>query len=226
MDLKEFREETLPPKEIYGFEWTQHNLDKIIRLFYWCSVNNAWEWFDFDTAFQVVECVLRKKLGFHLKLDKDEQIEFMKEKWDECHPTRMHLVRMLSAYLRMLPQNELNGIQDDVLYFEDSEEKTIEPELDCGVPWYDTDMLRRLMEDFSDFRDSLFKRLAITGGWGDSTYLQIKKRYNEIKKKKWKSTQYNEEIYFDKVMHLMHHHGKIFLDEIHETVPELRKKYA
>jgi len=227
MNLKQFRNDLLPPKDLYGFKWNVDNLDKIVKLFYWCSVNDAFEWFDFEKGFKVAEAVLRKKLGYHFSLDEDEQLKFMKEKWDESYHTRLNLLRMISSYLSHIPYEELEDIEDEVLYFEDSNGKTITPDLNIDAPWYDVDLiLKPMMEDFPGARKNLFEAISKRDGWDNGKYRKIKKRYDEIKAKKWKTSQFNEEIFFDKVMHLMHHHGSIFLDSVGATVPELREEYA
>jgi len=227
MNLKQFRNDLLPPKDLYGFKWNTDNLDKIVKLFYWCSVNDAFEWFDFEKAFRVAETVLKKKLGYHFSLDEDEQLDFMKRSWEKCYSTKVELVEMISAYLRNLSYDELKEVENDVLYFEDSNGKTITPNANVGVPWYDVDLiLKPMMHDFPKFREDLFQKISQLHGWNDGTYHKIKKQYDEIKEKKWKTSEFNKEVFFDKIMHLMHHHGHIFLDDINLTIPELRKEYA
>lgn len=58
--VKDFREtDKVPPKELYNVDWSSEDdysmepseFEKAIKLFWWCSVNDKWQWFPFDKFF-------------------------------------------------------------------------------------------------------------------------------------------------------------------------------
>jgi len=45
----------IPPKELYNIDWNNSSRrserEKMIKLFWWCSINNNWKWYPFDKFF-------------------------------------------------------------------------------------------------------------------------------------------------------------------------------
>ncbi len=78
----------VPPKGFYplggGYNLMgKRGKKKAVKLFWWCSVNDAWEWFDFDEFFGEVENLIDQYIYGNLGVFSDRKEDVLNGKWDE-----------------------------------------------------------------------------------------------------------------------------------------------
>jgi len=59
-------------------------IEKLIQLFWWCSTNDAWGWFDFDLVAENIKSFLKGRKEFYSELSKYEEGVYLKSSHKEA----------------------------------------------------------------------------------------------------------------------------------------------
>ncbi len=120
-----------PPEELHPVDysaiqihlWDVKEVKKCIKLFWWCSANKNFGWFNFDDFFKNVKSVSRKWVEEHFEGYKDrlnsdlsnweDVIEDTKENNDSIYaekPPVKHIIENVVPLYQNILENEVNGL--------------------------------------------------------------------------------------------------------------------
>lgn len=238
-----------PPEELMLAEsdYYDQNMDEIIKLFWWCSINDDWTHFQYDRAFDVMEEIIHEKLGSHLYLPPDEQKEYFEENFSVSNGKKMfssdvffkaymgsHKEQAIEIYERFMTDEWKNKIDMEkvrrLIPLKDDE--WLE-DVWYRMAFFDNQLLP-LAKENDEFRERLFTVLANADINPDEfekdsqgKYDALRKSYERVRDRKAITRRQDKFTLFDSIVGLMHHRGSLFSDYLGdcENMDELREDF-
>lgn len=218
----------VPPSDIFVSEdeYGIYNLDKIVQLFWWCSVNDKWEWFDFKKAFNSVEEVLRDKLGEHNLLPRNMQRKYYKDLMK--HDFSMFKSLIHNTFNENLWKNEREEVYDRLneIWIERQWDER-PPELNTYGIYSDEIASVDSVEQINklDLGEEFIEILMDYQIYAESDYDHIKDIWEKIAPHKMLPKEKHEKIIlFDEIIDLYHQSGYLF-DTYIIDIDDLRTEF-
>ena len=149
-DIRGIDEHKMPPKELYNnstFNTSSlWDMENVIRLFWWCSVNDAWGWFEFDEVFKYMKSYIE---------DEYFKGEFVSSYFDELNHKKYDLIEYKGLDNDEAEKIAYSGVAERKIYYED---KWLEDEdvrnLVKGLVLHDSykSGLWNIWKDLNDYR--------------------------------------------------------------------------
>lgn len=242
--VQQFRQDkNVPPEELYleKGQYRKTNIDKIIKLFWWCSYTNNWQWFNFEEAFNLAKDILYEKLGNHFRLPPDEQKEYMRRL--QRTVGEMLYGRHLNFFVHYISEILSTSDARDVIntLFTQEVKQDIKSRIlprinknkdgdEINFNEYKNNVLEGMyplhdeMELYS-FQESYIDLVSSNMIHPNSEYEKIFKKYKELKNIS-NLKQEEKVILFDSLVHLEHHNQEeIFSEYIIGRIPDIRKDF-
>lgn len=234
--LEQFHKEDYdaPPKELYeGIDWRDpSDLDRIIKLFWWCNLHDTYEWFNFDDVFKNIRMnILYDKLGEHNRLPEDQQRDYLETKMNYEPDLFIHLISNTLQDRPKLNVENRKKLRKDMYKslnekwknrLRQTGEEIIEiDELarQYGYDkWYAPDFIEIMIEELN-LGNKLIDSFLDLDMYEDSTYDRINDVYVKIKNDDYK----NKITLMDDIIDMCHHTGYIF--DFWFDIPTLRQQF-
>lgn len=228
-DFRVMDEPKMPPKLLY-VDWddlTMGDTNSLIMLFWWCSIHNEWDWFDFDEAFGLSTNLIQRKLGNHFRLPEDEQKEHIErmikeEKYGGRNFQYLDALFSRDPDLAMQFFIDLHKKSDAIVkkMIESRFIDKLERSEDINLV---TNGLVEILENFPEFRQDFVDYVSSEEFGPNSAYDTIREVYDDMRLGVGLTLHEKIEM-FDKIIDLYHHHGHIFSPYVGD-IDKLRDKF-
>lgn len=227
-----------PPRELYrGLDWDnlgKHNLEKVIKLFWWCTRYDVWSWYDFireewhefkfEPVFDIMEDILYEKLGEHNYLPTEsEQRRYYRDMMRYEKHMFDSLIEQYGRYIMTREQHE-KGYEELNEEWKEKQRRYDEPpyyDLNTalrGNEWWERDGIEIIVDELG-LGYELITTIMNMDLYYATVYDRILKYYKRLKARSY----FNKIVFMDELIDLYHRTG--YVTGRYVDIPLIREEF-